>query len=212
MISGSVFHPLAVPERIDELFGLLLETAAEIEDPFEQAFFLMVHLPYLQPFDDVNKRVSRLGANIPLIRENLAPLSFVDVPRSDYISGTLAIYELNRVELLRDVFAWAYERSCQRHTTIRDRLPEPDPLSFRHRDALTEVVSGIVRDMAQIDGPAVRRLAEPLVDADDLDDFVSLAINELYQLHEGSLARFRLRPTEFHRWRHLQNSGTGTSF
>ena len=152
------------------------------------------------------------GYDIPLIRENLAPLSFVDVPRSDYISGTLAIYELNRVELLRDVFAWAYERSCQRYTTIRDSLPEPDPLSFRHRDALTEVVSGIVRDMAQIDGPAVRRLAEPLVDADDLDDFVSLAINELYQLHEGSLARFRLRPTEFHRWRHLQNSGTGTSF
>jgi hypothetical protein len=41
----------------------------------------MVQLPYLQPFDDVNKRVSRLAANIQLIKRNLAPLSFTDVPR-----------------------------------------------------------------------------------------------------------------------------------
>ena len=33
----------------------------------------MVHLPYLQPFDDVNKRVSRLAANIPFAHHNLAP-------------------------------------------------------------------------------------------------------------------------------------------
>jgi hypothetical protein len=43
----------------------LLDTAAAIQDPFEQALFAMVQLPYLQPFDDVNKRVSRLSANIP---------------------------------------------------------------------------------------------------------------------------------------------------
>jgi hypothetical protein len=43
---------------------------------------VMVHLPYLQPFVDVNKRVSRLAANIPMIQRNLCPLSFVDVPQS----------------------------------------------------------------------------------------------------------------------------------
>ena len=41
----------------------------------------MVQLPYLQPFDDVNKRVSRLAANIPFIKRNLSPLSFMGVPR-----------------------------------------------------------------------------------------------------------------------------------
>lgn len=55
----------------------------------------MVQLPYLQPFEDVNKRVSRLAANIPLIKQKLAPLSFVDVPRNEYIEGTLGVYELN---------------------------------------------------------------------------------------------------------------------
>ena len=68
----------------------------------------MVQLPYLQAFDDVNKRVSRLAANIPFIRENLSPLSFVDVPETAYIDGLLGIYALNRTELLADVFVWAY--------------------------------------------------------------------------------------------------------
>ena len=69
--------PIAQPQRLKELFGIALQMAAEIQDPFEQAFFLMVHLPYLQPFDEVKKRVSRLAANIPFIRHNLCRLSTV---------------------------------------------------------------------------------------------------------------------------------------
>lgn len=61
---------------IEQCFKQLLLTAATIRDPFEQAFFIMVQLPYLQPFEDVNKRVSRLAANIPFIQHNLSPLSF----------------------------------------------------------------------------------------------------------------------------------------
>jgi fido (protein-threonine AMPylation protein) len=80
-ITGTVFHPLEVPQAIEEGFEQILDTASAIEDAFEQAFFVMVHIPYLQPFDDVNKRVSRLAANIPLIQRNLSPLSFVDVPQ-----------------------------------------------------------------------------------------------------------------------------------
>ena len=102
-VSGTVYHPLEVPQLIEACFQKILDVAAAIADPFEQAFFAMVHLPYLQPFEDVNKRVSRLAANLPLIRENLSPLSFVDVPESAYVEGVLGVYELNRVELLRDV-------------------------------------------------------------------------------------------------------------
>ena len=96
-IAKTVYHPLAVPQLIEECFQHILDTAAAIADPFEQSFFAMVHLPYLQPFEDVNKRVSRLAANIPLIRHNLCPLSFVDVPERAYIDGILGVYELNRI-------------------------------------------------------------------------------------------------------------------
>lgn len=72
-IEKSVYHPLEMPQLIEEYFDQLLATAAAIKDPFEQAFFTMTQLPYLQPFDDVNKRVSRLAANIPLIKANFSP-------------------------------------------------------------------------------------------------------------------------------------------
>lgn len=200
-ISGTVYQPLAIPQQLEQLFDLLLAKAAAIEDPFEQAFFALVHLPYLQPFEDVNKRVSRLAANIPFIKHNLAPLSFVDVPEQDYIEGLLGVYELQRVDLARDVFTWAYERSCQRYTVVREALPQPDPLRLRHRDRLTEVVNTIVRDDAPIDDARIRGLATPMVPPEDLEEFIAMAISELSGLHEGNLARYRLRLSEFRRWR-----------
>lgn len=57
-IHDSTFLPLDVPQQIEEIFAQLLLTAAAIRDPFEQSFFLLVHIPYLQPFIDVNKRTS----------------------------------------------------------------------------------------------------------------------------------------------------------
>src|SRR5260370_40339810 len=90
-IEKSTFHPLELPQRIEESFNQLLATAAAIADPFEQALFVMVQLPYLQPFDDVNKRVSRLAANIPFIKGKLAPLSVPDVPRSLYTAPVLGV-------------------------------------------------------------------------------------------------------------------------
>ncbi len=200
-ITGTVYQPLAIPQQLEELFDQLLAKASAIEDPFEQAFFVMVHLPYLQPFEDVNKRVSRLAANIPFIKHNLAPLSFVDVPERDYIDGLLGIYELQRVDLARDVFTWAYERSCQRYTVVRDALPQPDPLRLRSREQLTEVVNTIVRDDASIDEARIRELATPIVAPEDLEELIAMAISELSGLHEGNLARYRLRLSEFRRWR-----------
>ncbi|HWM27986.1 MAG TPA: Fic family protein, partial [Woeseiaceae bacterium] len=38
-VGGTVYHPLEVPQLIDEFFQKILDTAAAIADPFEQAFF-----------------------------------------------------------------------------------------------------------------------------------------------------------------------------
>ncbi|MGV7959954.1 Fic family protein [Photorhabdus tasmaniensis] len=61
---------------MSEVLDSLLAKTQVISDPFEQSFFIMVHLPYLQPFADINKRTSRLAANLPLLRSNLCPLTF----------------------------------------------------------------------------------------------------------------------------------------
>jgi hypothetical protein len=200
-IEGTVFHPLAIPQQIDDYFRLILDKAGRIGDPFEQAFFIMVQFPYLQPFANVNKRVSRLGANISLIQRNLCPLSFVDVPERAYVDGTLGVYELNRVELLRDVFVWGYERSCQRYLAVKQSLPEPDPFRHKYRPALIETVATVVRSHQPATDGVVRSVAMPLVPASDLDRFVAMALSELEHMHEGNITRYPLRLSEYRTWK-----------
>jgi len=202
-IHGSVFHPPGIPQVVEDCFHLLLEKVTAIYDPFEQAFFIMVQLPYLQPFDDVNKRVSRMGANIPLIRNNLCPLSFVDVPENAYIDGTLAVYEFNQVDLLRDVFVWAYERSCQQYLAVTQTMAEPDPLRIRYRDALTLIVQGIVRGGLCPSVENIEKLISGQVLEKDKDSVIKFVFDALQHLHEGSVARYRLKVSEFQLWKTL---------
>lgn len=206
-ISGTVFLPLALPQVIEDSFALLLSKAAVISDPFEQAFFLMVQLPYLQPFEDVNKRVSRIGANLPLIQHNLCPLSFVDVPERAYVEGTLGVYELNRVELLRDVFVWAYERSCQRYLAITQSMVEPDPLKIKYREALIQSVQSVVTGLRLPSPDVMAELAQAHAAVPDRAAFADMLGAALQQLHEGCIARYRLRRSEYLAWRAVQQSG-----
>jgi len=203
-IGGTVYRPLQVPQQIEELFGLILNKAGAITDPFEQSFFLMVHIPYLQPFMDVNKRVSRLAANIPFIRGNLCPLSFVDVPERAYVEGTLVVYEHARIDLLRDVFMWAYERSCQNFKAIAGSMPEPDPFRLKYREELKEAVTRLVRETRGTNVGDTRKVTANLVPAADQPQFVSMVSRELNNLHEGNIARYGLRLPEYRTWRQSQ--------
>jgi Fic family protein len=201
-IGGCAYLPLDIPQVIEECFMQILEKAAAILDPLEASFFCMVHLPYLQPFIDVNKRVSRLAANIPLIRGNLAPLTFVDVPARDYTDAILAVYELNRVELLVDVFAKAYRASAGRYGEVRRGLKPPDPLSLAYHEALRGVAREVVQGLMDKTAAAehIRRWAEEHAAVPERARLVEMAEGSLLSLHEGNFAKFRLRPSEFEAW------------
>lgn len=201
-IGGSAYTQLAVPQLIEEIFELLLQKAAEIEDPFEQAFFAMVHLPYLQPFDDINKRVSRLAANIPFNQKNLSPLSFIDVPEELYINGLPGIYELNRIELLKDVFVWAYHRSAQQYAAQRQSLGEPDEFRLEYRDQIRQLVLQIVSENADQTSSDIMINAKALnLPMAIREKFIQTVKTELVSLHEGNIARYFIRPSQFKTWK-----------
>lgn len=206
-ITKSVYTPLGMPQLIEEMFELMLEKAVQIENPFEQAFFIMVQLPYLQPFDDVNKRVSRLAANIPLNRRNLSPLSFTEVPNELYVQGLLGVYELNRIELLKDVFLWAYERSAKQYAAQRQSLGDPDPFRLKYREAIrhlvTEMVTGAMPKNIAVGIIKVRAFQLP---KEDQSKFVEAVETELMNLHEGNFARYQIRPAEFKAWQEVWNN------
>ena len=134
----------------------------------------------------------------------MCPLSFVDVPEDLYINGLLGIYELNRIELMRDVFVWTYERSCDRYQVVRHTLGEPDPFRLRYRKALIECVGEAIRQASRgeaIDtGEVLSYLIRDLVPKNDREHFLKIAKEEINALHGGNYARYRLRPSEFKDW------------
>jgi Fic family protein len=201
-IGTTVYTPVAIPQLIEEMFELMLEKSRKINDPFEQAFFIMVHLPYLQPFEDVNKRVSRLAANIPLNRHNLSPLSFVDVPNDLYIRGLLAVYELNRIELLKDVFVWAYERSAARYAAVRQTIGEPDLFRLKYRQEIRQLITEVIS--TGLDKKAANNFIKGNADkipGIDRAKFIEYVETELISLHEGNFARYYISPSEFAKWK-----------
>lgn len=199
-IGQSVYRPLSTPQQIEDALDTLLDKANQIRDPFEQSFFMMVHVPYLQPFADINKRTSRLAANLPLFRANLCPLTFLDVPEQAYSRATLGVYEMTRVELLRDLYVWAYERSTQEYLAIKQDLAEPDPLRLAWRDFIKQTLHKVITHPKLDPLGCIRRAVTEHVPKPQRADVQALIIEELRRLHEGVLARYGLRPSEYAAW------------
>ena len=89
---------------------------------------------------------------------------------------------------MRDLFVWAYERSCGRYSTMRQLLGEPDP--FRMRSRL---------DKGQA-AARIKAFSLAWVPVADQQRFIEVVETELLNLHEGNIARYRVRPAEFHGW------------
>lgn len=207
-IGMSVYRPLSVPQQIDGALDVLLDKASQILDPFEQSFFMMVHLPYLQPFADINKRTSRLAANLPLFRANLCPLTFLDVPVQAYSRATLGVYEMTRVELLRDLYVWAYERSTQEYLAIKQDLAEPDPLRLAWRDFTKQTIREVILYPEREPLACIQQAVSLQIPASEQSDVQALVVEELRRLHEGVLARYGLRPSEFNDWKNAKMATT----
>ena len=202
-IGKSVYRPLSTPRQIEDALDALLDKATRIRDPFEQSFFMMVHLPYLQPFGDINKRTSRLAANLPLFRANLCPLTFLDVPERAYSRAILGVYEMTRVELLRDLYVWAYERSTQEYLAIKQDLAEPDPLRLAWRDFIKQTIREVITHPQLDPLSTIERAVAARVPEHEKPNVQALIVEELRRLHEGVLARYGLRPSEVAAWKAL---------
>ncbi|WP_339081553.1 Fic family protein [Pseudomonas sp. TMP9] len=202
-IGKSTYRPLSTPQQIEDALDALLSKANQITDSFEQSFFMMVHLPYLQPFAGINKRTSRLAANLPLFRANLCPLTFLDVPEQAYSRSTLGVYEMTRIELLRDLYVWAYERSTQEYLAIKQNLAEPDPLRLTWRDLIKTTIREVVTHPEIDPLSCIQNSVAEHVSGVEQPEVQALIVEELRRLHEGVLARYGLRPSEFMSWKSL---------
>ncbi|MBX2987756.1 MAG: Fic family protein [Bdellovibrionaceae bacterium] len=206
-VGGTTYLPLENPHVLNECFQIFIEKLNLIEDPFEQSFFTLVQLSYMQAFEDVNKRTARLVANIPLIKKNLRPLSFIDVENEAYVKALLGVYEKNDVSLFRDLYMWAYTRSAQRYSAIQQAMGEPNLLKLKYRADIQDIIRTVI--LEKVAGPQVVHRIQTLLEAKNLPaadsaELFKLIETEIVSLHDGNIARFKIRPTEFQEWKNLQ--------
>ncbi len=203
-ISGTTYIPLENPHLLREFFDIFIKKLNLIKDPFEQSFFSLVHLSYMQAFEDINKRTARLASNIPLIKQNLKPLSFIDVNQQDYMLALLGIYEKNDVSLLRDLYVWAYKRSSQRYSALQQAMGEPNLFKLKYRNAIQDIVREII--LKKVTGSLIVPTIKKLITALNLSEVDSTRLfqvieTEIMSLHDGNIARFKVRPSEFQAWK-----------
>jgi Fic family protein len=115
IIWWSSYNPLDNKFQLLSEFESFLNKLNEIKNPFEQSLFILVFISYFQLFIDINKRTSRISSNIPLIKNWLAPFSFLQIKQKDYIDSILAIYELNDVSFLAKLFVENYLINMNRY-------------------------------------------------------------------------------------------------
>ena len=204
-IGESSYTPLDTPLQIVECFDRILAKASGITDPFEQAFFLMVHLPYLQPFEDVNKRTSRLALNIPLIKKNMVPLSFIGMNKHCYIQAILGVYELNNINLLKDLFIWSYERSVESYKRAVSQVETPDKFRQAYKQELTELIASMVRGKVPREQALnwIDQWATGRISPNDVKNFKLHAERNLINLKRETAIIYRLTDAEFTAWREI---------
>lgn len=206
-IRMSSYEPIDNPYLLSEYFDLFLEKAKVIKDPFEQCFFALIHLPYLEAFDDVNKRTSRLAANIPLIKGNWKPMSFIDVNQSAYAKALLGFYEKNDTSLFVDLFMWAYERSARSYNGTQQAMGAQNHFKLKYRQAIHDIVRKIV--VSQVPGKQITIVISRSVEDLALSDEESKKLfeileQEILNLHSGNFARYRIKQSEFDAWSGLR--------
>ena len=202
-IGQSVYAPSAVPQVLRECLELICKKAAQIDDPYEESFFLLVHLSYLQAFEDGNKRTARLASNLPLVKDNLCPNAYADIPRDAYTHAILALYELNELGPLAEAYQFTYRRSALRYDVVIQTTARPDEFRLEHRAlrkaALGEIIKQNLR-RGEVDAFVSRWLSTQDVPTEDRPLLLLHIKQDLEAINAGRLVGIDVTDSQFKRW------------
>jgi len=194
-ITGSRYIPLSNPVTIELHFKEIIVKANRIKDPWEKSFFLMAHLPYLQPFTDCNKRTARLACNIPLLSNGAMPISWIDVDKTEYADATMSLYEHNSCFGLGELYCQAYERSVERFE-LNYKSREPDRVEILYAKEISQTIKMAIVENTDDHIPA-NVLPEHRAAFVKVTDEILEAIKE----NEMVAGPYRIAQNEVQRWR-----------
>ncbi len=103
-VMGSIYRPLDNIYQIAEAVADLSAAVSRNDTPYGKALAALIGVSYIQPFEDGNKRTSRLLANALLLSHSVAPLSYRSVDEEDYRAAMMVFYELNSIMPIKKIF------------------------------------------------------------------------------------------------------------
>ncbi len=115
-VTGSLYRPLDNGYQISEAVDDLCAAVSRMKTPYAKALVALLGIGYIQPFEDGNKRTSRLMANALLLAHGLAPLSYRSVDENEYREAMLVFYELNSAMPFKKIFISQYNFGAQNYT------------------------------------------------------------------------------------------------
>lgn len=107
-VTGSKYLPLDNIHQIREAVDDLAAAVSRMHTPYEKALLALLGIGYIQPFEDGNKRTSRLMADAVLLAYACAPLSYRSINEEEYKAAMLVFYELNSVMPMKRIFIEQY--------------------------------------------------------------------------------------------------------
>ena len=114
-IGGTLYRPLGKAKDITQVMGQLSKLINDQHNPFEKAFLSLIMIAYIQPFEDGNKRTSRIISNAILYAYDCAMLSYRDIEVSEYKKAALLFYEQNNVHYFKQIFMEQFIFSTQNY-------------------------------------------------------------------------------------------------
>ena len=88
-------------------------------------------------------------------------------------------------------------------------MVEPNPLKIKYREELIQAVQGVVKGQLRPQPNVIAQVARDRVNGIDLEAFIQMLTDALNQLHEGGIARYRLRRSEYLAWQALMHAVPG---
>lgn len=104
-IIGTAYRPLDNKHQIREALEKMVLVINDAGDGWSKSLLALLLGAYIQPFEDGNKRSSRLLANACLLAHGACPLSFRSIDETEYKKALTVFYELNNAALMKALFA-----------------------------------------------------------------------------------------------------------
>lgn len=114
-VTGTKYMPPEGRAKITSILHKAIDKVNSLNSPFLKAIVLILMISYIQPFEDGNKRTSRILGNAILLANNTCPLSYRSINEGDYKKAILLFYEQNSARFFKELFIEQFEFAAENY-------------------------------------------------------------------------------------------------